>query len=48
MADEVVEKGGKTLRIADEEWLIVENDVAPVFPSLFVEARHFARIASIT
>jgi hypothetical protein len=48
MANEVVVKSGKTLRVADEEWLIVESAVAPVVPSLFVEARHFAGVVYLS
>jgi hypothetical protein len=48
MAKEVVAKSGKTLRVADEEWLLVENAVAPVVPSLFVEARHFAGLVYLS
>lgn len=47
MAKEVV-KSGKTLRVADEEWLLIEDAVAPVVPSLFVEARHFAGVVYLS
>lgn len=42
LADEIKAVGtGKTLKVGDVDWVIVEDGVAATIPSLFVEARHF-------
>lgn len=39
MADEVVIGSGKTLRIGDVDWIIKDDGVAAVMPSMLTEAR---------
>ncbi|MCF6114863.1 hypothetical protein [Mesorhizobium muleiense] len=43
MVDEVkaVLGTGKTIKIGNVDWIIVDDGVLPVVPSAFVEARHY-------
>lgn len=43
MGDEVraVLGTGKTLKVGDTDWVIVDHGISPTIPSLLVEARHF-------
>ncbi|WP_394889565.1 hypothetical protein ACG873_30320 [Mesorhizobium sp. AaZ16] len=48
MVEEVTIRSGKTLRVGDSDWQIVEKDVAPVVPSVFLEARQFNGLVYIS